>query len=173
MKRLSLAVLTLLACTGAQAASEEVEMNLVTSQGVGQSIGTVKITETDKGLEFAPDLKALPPGDHGFHVHAKGTCEPAMKDGKPSAAEAAGGHLDPHTTGKHEGPEGAGHTGDLPVLQVNNDGKATQPVVSPRLKKLDEVKNRSLMIHVGGDNYSDKPEPLGGGGARYACGVIN
>ncbi len=72
MKRLSLAVLTLLACTGAQAASEEVEMNLVTSQGVGQSIGTVKITETDKGLEFAPDLKALPPGDHGFHVHAKG-----------------------------------------------------------------------------------------------------
>lgn len=173
MKRLSLAVITLLACTGAQAASEEVEMNLVTSQGVGQSIGTVKITETDKGLEFAPDLKALPPGDHGFHVHAKGTCEPAMKEGKPSAAEAAGGHLDPHTTGKHEGPDGAGHTGDLPVLQVNNDGKATQPVVSPRLKKLDEVKNRSLMIHVGGDNYSDKPEPLGGGGARYACGVIN
>lgn len=173
MKRLSLAVLTLLACTGAQAASEEVEMNLVTSQGVGQSIGTVKITETDKGLEFAPDLKALPPGDHGFHVHAKGTCEPAMKDGKASAAEAAGGHLDPHTTGKHEGPEGAGHTGDLPVLQVNNDGKATQPVVSSRLKKLDEVKNRSLMIHVGGDNYADKPEPLGGGGARYACGVIN
>ena len=173
MKRLSLAVLTLLACTGAQAASEEVEMNLVTSQGVGQSIGTVKITETDKGLEFAPDLKALPPGDHGFHVHAKGSCEPAMKEGKASAAEAAGGHLDPHATGKHEGPEGAGHTGDLPVLQVNNDGKATQPVVSPRLKKLDEVKNRSLMIHVGGDNYSDKPEPLGGGGARYACGVIH
>ncbi|POU00278.1 superoxide dismutase [Cu-Zn] SodC2 [Escherichia sp. ESNIH1] len=173
MKRLSLAVLTLLACTGAQAGSEEVEMHLVTSQGVGQSIGTVKITETDKGLEFAPDLKALPPGDHGFHVHAKGSCEPAMKEGKPSAAEAAGGHLDPHTTGKHEGPEGAGHTGDLPVLQVNNDGKATEPVVSPRLKKLDEVKNRSLMIHVGGDNYADKPEPLGGGGARYACGVIN
>jgi len=28
------------------------------------------------------------------------------------------------------------------------------------------------MIHAGGDNMSDKPEPLGGGGARYACGVI-
>ncbi len=54
MKRFALAMVTLVVCAGAQAASEDVEMNLVTSQGVGQSIGTVKITETDKGLEFAP-----------------------------------------------------------------------------------------------------------------------
>ncbi len=33
MKRLSLAMVTLLACAGAQAASEKVEMNLVTAQG--------------------------------------------------------------------------------------------------------------------------------------------
>ena len=57
MKRLSLAIVTLFACAGAQAASEEVEMNLVTSGGIGQSIGTVKISETDKGLEFAPTSK--------------------------------------------------------------------------------------------------------------------
>ena len=50
MKRFALALVTLVVCAGAQAASDEVEMNLVTSQGVGQSIGTVKITETDKGL---------------------------------------------------------------------------------------------------------------------------
>ncbi|WP_144837736.1 superoxide dismutase [Cu-Zn] SodC [Leclercia adecarboxylata] len=172
MKRFTLAMLTLVACAGAQAASEEVKMNLVTPQGIGQSIGTVKITETDKGLEFSPDLNALPPGEHGYHVHAKGSCEPAMKEGKPSAAEAAGGHLDPQNTGKHEGPEGVGHLGDLPALVVNNDGKATDPVVAPRLKKLDEVKGKALMIHVGGDNMSDHPKPLGGGGARYACGVI-
>ncbi|SFT61853.1 superoxide dismutase, Cu-Zn family [Kosakonia arachidis] len=172
MKRLSLAMLALLACAGAQAASEDVEMHLVTAQGIGQSIGKVKISETDKGLEFAPDLKALPPGEHGFHVHAKGSCEPAMKEGKASAAEAAGGHLDPQHTGKHEGPEGVGHLGDLPVLVVNNDGKATDPVIAPRLKKLDDVRDKALMIHVGGDNMSDQPKPLGGGGARYACGVI-
>jgi len=77
MKRFTLAMLTLVVCAGAQAASEEVKMNLVTPQGIGQSIGTVKITETDKGLEFSPDLKALPPGEHGYHVHAKGSCEPA------------------------------------------------------------------------------------------------
>lgn len=172
MKRFSLAMLALLTCAGAQAASEEVQMNLVTAQGVGQSVGSVKISETDKGLEFAPDLNALPPGEHGFHVHAKGSCQPAIKEGKPSAAEAAGGHLDPHKTGKHAGPEGEGHLGDLPVLVVNNDGKATDAVVAPRLKKLDEVKGKALMIHVGGDNMSDQPKPLGGGGARYACGVI-
>lgn len=57
MKRFTLAALTLVVCAGAQAASEEVKMNLVTSQGIGQSIGTVKITETDKGLEFSRSLK--------------------------------------------------------------------------------------------------------------------
>ncbi|RAU39043.1 superoxide dismutase [Cu-Zn] SodC [Enterobacter sp. RIT418] len=172
MKRFVLSVVALAFCAGAQAASDEVEMNLVTSQGIGQSIGTVTITETDKGLEFSPNLKARPPGEHGFHVHAKGSCQPAMKEGKASAAEAAGGHLDPQKSGKHEGPEGMGHLGDLPVLVVNNDGKATDAVVAPRLKKLDEVKGKALMIHVGGDNMSDSPKPLGGGGARYACGVI-
>ncbi len=172
MKRFSLALLALLTCAAAQAASEKVEMNLVTAQGIGDSVGEVTINETDKGLEFVPDLQTLPPGEHGFHVHANGTCEPALKEGKPSAAEAAGGHLDPEHTGKHLGPEGVGHLGDLPVLQVNNDGKATLPVTAPRLKKLDDVKGKALMVHVGGDNMSDRPKPLGGGGERYACGVI-
>jgi len=45
-------------------------------------------------------------------------------------------------------------------------------VVAPRLKTLDEVKGKALMIHVGGDNMSDSPQPLGGGGERFACGVI-
>ena len=172
MTRFALALITLVVSAGAQAASENVEMNLVTPQGVGQSVGTVKITETDKGLEFTPNLNTLPPGEHGFHVHAKGSCQPALKEGKASAAEAAGGHFDPLHSGKHEGPNGMGHLGDLPVLVVNNDGKATEPVVAPRLKKLDEIKGKALMIHVGGDNMSDQPKPLGGGGVRYACGVI-
>ncbi|HDI6039899.1 TPA: superoxide dismutase family protein, partial [Escherichia coli] len=35
-----------------------------------------------------------------------------------------------------------------------------------------EINGRSLMIHIGGDNHHDHPEPLGGGGARIACGII-
>lgn len=83
MKRFALALVTLAVCAGAQAASDEVEMNLVSPLGVGQSVGTVKITETDKGLEFAPHLNSLPPGEHGFHVHTNGSCQPALKEGKP------------------------------------------------------------------------------------------
>jgi Cu-Zn family superoxide dismutase len=28
------------------------------------------------------------------------------------------------------------------------------------------------MIHAGGDNYADAPAPLGGGGPRIVCGLI-
>jgi len=38
--------------------------------------------------------------------------------------------------------------------------------------KLEDVAGRALVIHEGGDNYSDTPKPLGGGGVRMACGVI-
>ena len=47
----------------------------------------------------------------------------------------------------------------------------TSPVLAPRLKMAD-LKGRALMIHAGGDNYADQPAPLGGGGVRWACGVI-
>ncbi len=100
MQRCILAILSLAFCAGAQAVSEDVQLNLVTTQGVGQTIGSVKITETDRGLEFAPTLRALPPGKHGFHIHAEGSCQPAMKEGKAVAAGAAGGHYDPQHTGQ-------------------------------------------------------------------------
>jgi len=147
-----------------------VTMNLVNDQGVGQSIGTVTITEGPGGLVFTPKLTGLLPGSHGFHVHQNPDCATASKDGKPVPGLAAGGHYDPAGTAKHLGPQGAGHLGDLPALIVGADGKATTAVVAPRLK-MSDMKGRSLMIHAGGDNYSDQPAPLGGGGARVACGV--
>jgi Cu-Zn family superoxide dismutase len=61
--------------------------------------------------------------------------------------------------------------GDLPLLVVDADGTATTPVVAPRLR-VDAIRGLALMIHAQGDNYSDDPAPLGGGGARIACGII-
>lgn len=141
------------------------------SKGVGTMLGTVTVTETEYGLVFTPALKGLPNGVHGFHLHEHGSCEPAEKDGKMVPGLAAGGHYDPHKTGKHGLPWGDGHLGDLPALYVDNEGRAVTPVLAPRVK-MSDLKGRALMIHAGGDNYSDHPKPLGGGGARMACGVI-
>lgn len=149
----------------------KVEMHKVTEQGSGDSIGTVTLKDSDYGLMVIPDLEGLSPGAHGFHVHANPDCGPGSKDGKTVPGLAAGGHFDPGDSGHHEGPVGKGHKGDLPVLLVGADGTAKMPVVAPHLKTSD-VKNRALMIHADGDNYSDDPKPLGGGGARVACGVI-
>jgi Cu-Zn family superoxide dismutase len=172
MKHYWYAAFGLMACGAAQAATVDVDMNLVTGQGIGQEIGKVTISETPYGLLFTPQLKALPAGVHGFHVHENGSCEPGMKEGKAVAALAAGGHFDPQKTGKHLGPYADGHLGDLPAIYVTDDGMASDPVLAPRLKKISEITGRALMVHAGGDNHSDHPKPLGGGGGRFACGVI-
>jgi Cu-Zn family superoxide dismutase len=161
----------LLAAAGAASADTVVQMNLVDANGVAADVGTITISESKFGLVFTPALRGLPAGLHGFHVHQNPSCAPAEKDGKSVPALAAGGHLDPAGTNRHGEPWGDGHLGDLPPLYIAADGTATQPVLGPRLKAAD-VAGRSLMVHVGGDNHADHPAPLGGGGARMACGVV-
>ena len=155
----------------AYAETVKADVFLSTEKGPGANIGTVTFTDTPTGLEIKTDLKGLPPGKRGFHVHEKADCSPVEKDGKGMPAMAAGGHYDPEKTGKHLGPEGGGHLGDLPVLEVAPDGTA-KAVMMVKKPKARDFKDRSLMIHAGGDNYSDEPALLGGGGARIACGLI-
>ena len=161
------------ACAAAVAAPADMRatMNMVSEKGPGAAVGDVVISETRYGLVFTPKLSGLPAGLHGFHVHETGNCGTNEKDGKAVPAGAAGGHLDPAGTKKHGTPWGDGHLGDLPALYVDKDGKAANPVLAPRLK-LADLKGKALMIHEGGDNYSDQPAALGGGGGRIACGVI-
>ncbi|MDD6910180.1 superoxide dismutase [Cu-Zn] SodC [Actinobacillus minor] len=135
--------------------------------------GAVSITESKYGLVFTPSLKGLTAGLHGFHIHENPSCEPKEKDGKLTAGLAAGGHWNPNKATGHGAPwSDEAHLGDLPALYVDHDGNSTNPVLAPRLKSLNEIKGKALMIHAGGDNHSDHPAPLGGGGARMACGVI-
>ena len=158
---------------GSVLAQTPVSMHQVSTEGTGDAVGTVTVSESKYGLVFTPALKGLEPGIHGFHVHENPSCDPAEQKGKMTAAGAAGGHLDPEKTGKHGFPWGEGHLGDLPALYVSNDGTAVNPVLAPRLKALSDISGRALMVHKGGDNHADHPEPLGGGGARVACGVIS
>lgn len=161
----------LLVVTSTQAAVE-VTMHRVSPEGVSEIAGTVHLEDSEDGLLLMPGLNGLEPGAHGFHVHEYPLCDPQEKGGEMVAAGTAGGHYDPENTGKHAGPNGDGHLGDLPVLEVNEEGIADTSVTAPRLS-VDDLAGRSLMIHSGGDNYSDDPKPLGGGGERIACGIAD
>lgn len=153
------------------AAKTTVTMFQLTPEGTGEAMGTVSISDTEHGLMLTPQLANLEPGAHGFHVHENPSCQPGMKDGKLTPGLAAGGHYDPTGSGDHEGPYGDTHLGDLPVLVVEENGTATLPILAPRIAVAD-LQGHALIIHAGGDNYSDRPKPLGGGGARVACGVV-
>ena len=169
--KLTLTTLSFMLCASSAMADTKVQISTVDAKGVGANIGQVSITESKYGLVFSPSLKGLPPGLHGFHLHQNPSCDQKEKDGKMVPALAAGGHYDPSDTKRHDTPWGDGHLGDLPALFVDAEGNANQPVLAPRLKEAD-LEGRSLMVHVGGDNHSDHPATLGGGGARLACGVI-
>ena len=173
MKPIFAAVLLAGLTAGAQAQSTKtVELHEAGEKGPGKSVGTVVLSDSPYGLVLTPKLTGIVPGLHGFHIHANASCEPQTQDGKVVPAGAAGGHFDPRDTKKHGTPwDENAHAGDLPPLFVAEDGSAVQPVLAPRLK-LADVAGRALMVHVGGDNHSDHPKPLGGGGGRAACGVI-
>lgn len=154
--------------------SIEIKVQQLDVENGNKDVGTVTVTESAYGLVFTPNLTGLTAGLHGFHIHENPSCEPQEKDGKKVAGLAAGGHWNPNKAEGHGFPwDDNAHLGDLPALTVLANGTATQPVLAPRLKKLEDIKGRSLVIHEGGDNHSDHPAALGGGGARMACGVIN
>ena len=146
----------------------KVDMYQTTPDAVGKKIGAITIRQLDEGLAFSPNILGLNEGLHGFHIHQNPDCEPGVKDGKKVAALSAGGHYDPENHSKHTGPDGDGHLGDLPMLRVNQDG--TQPKIIVNGIQLDKVRNRSLVIHEGKDDYAT--DPAGNSGPRIACGVI-
>jgi superoxide dismutase, Cu-Zn family len=164
--------LTLASVVTVNAKTTSVTIDKIDEKGVGAAFGTIAFEDTNEGLRIVPDLKGLPPGPHGFHIHAIGSCGATEQNGKLTAGMAAGGHLDPLNTGKHRGPlNGEGHKGDLPVLVVDSQGEAHTPMLAPNLK-VDDLAGHAVMVHAGGDNYADEPAPLGGGGARIACGTF-
>jgi Cu-Zn family superoxide dismutase len=141
--------------------------NLTDSKGA--NVGTAKLKETSQGVSLALDVSNLPPGVHGFHIHAVGKCE-------PPGFTSAGGHFNPEGK-KHgwENPEGH-HAGDLQNLTVNAQGKAKVKIVVPGVtlgdgpNSLFQPQGTALVIHAAPDD--NKTDPAGNAGARIACGVI-
>jgi len=153
-------------CSGliAQESGSSATVNRLTAQGTAEVVGTVSFRDSQYGLIIEPNLRGLPPGPIGVHIHQNPSCA-ASAEGAPGMG--AGSHYDPMGKGQHGGPYGDGHLGDLPNIIVEQDGTAKLPTLAPRLKTSD-LAGRSIMVHAGKDNYSDSP-----GGGRAYCGVIN
>lgn len=134
----------------------------------GDTVATATFTRTHAGVRVVLVAKKLPPGTHGFHVHAVGMCEgPDFK--------SAGPHFNP-TEKKHGtmNPEGH-HAGDLPNLVVRADGHGKVAAVIPASlgdgpDSLFHEGGTSLVVHADPDDM--KTDPAGNSGPRIACGVI-
>ncbi|MEW6490889.1 MAG: superoxide dismutase family protein [Thermodesulfobacteriota bacterium] len=134
----------------------------------GKAVGTVEAREGPGGLLIAVTAAGLPPGAHGFHLHAVGECVPPFS--------SAGGHFSP-TGRKHgllssEGP----HLGDLPNVHVAPDGTLRVETFAPGVileggpHALLDADGASVVLHEGPDDH--RTDPAGGAGARIACAVL-
>lgn len=154
-----------LACGQAQAQTAKA----VLKNTDGKDVGTVDLTQTPRGVLLRVTLTGVPPGDHAFHIHAVGRCDPPF--------ESAGGHFNPD--GKKHGLMSADghHAGDMPNLHIPSSGELSVEVLNTAVtlikgaaNSLFDADGSAVVIHAGVDDY--RTDPAGNAGGRIACGVI-
>ena len=157
----------LLAAASLPSQAQTAKANLQTADG--KDAGNVTLTQTPHGVLLALSVKGLPAGEHAFHVHAVGKCEPPFT--------SAGGHFNPDNK-KHGmmAPEGS-HAGDMPNLHVPASGELSVEVLNAAVtlekgkpNSLFDADGSAVVIHAGKDDY--KTDPTGDAGGRIACGVV-
>ncbi len=135
----------------------------------GKDVGSVDLVQTPHGVLLKLSLTGIPEGEHAFHVHAVGKCEPPFT--------SAGGHFNPGSK-KHgmEAAEGS-HAGDMPNLHVPASGVLVVEIANPAISLVKGQPNSvfdadgsAIVIHAKADDY--KSDPAGNAGDRIACGVI-
>ena len=155
----------------AHGAGKTVAFDIAKAHGAG-SAGKATVTEGPKGVLLRLEVSGLTPGWHGVHFHEKGDC---------SAHDftSAGSHVHGPAAVVH-GLLNPAHSdnGDLPNIHVGADGKAMVELFSPFVALGDAVGRQNLLdadgsavvIHANADDHAS--QPIGGAGARVACGVV-
>jgi len=163
-----MATAALLAAALAMPASAAELANAKLKDTGGKAVGDVDLTQTPSGVLLRVKVSGLSPGEHAFHIHAVGKCEPPFT--------SAGGHFNPGQH-KHGYMSGEGHAGDMPNLHVPQDGNLSVEIMNPKVtlakgkpNSLFDADGSAIVIHAKADDY--KTDPAGEAGARIACGVI-
>jgi Cu-Zn family superoxide dismutase len=135
----------------------------------GKDVGTVGLVQTPHGVLLKLSLKGIPAGEHAFHVHAVGKCEPPFT--------SAGGHFNPASKKHGMSAADGAHAGDMPNLHVPASGELVVEVANPAISLVKGQPNSvfdadgsAIIVHAGADDY--KTDPTGNAGDRIACGVI-
>lgn len=153
------------ACASAPATRYDAIATLSAASG-SQVSGSVSFRVIPGGIHLDASVAGLTQGGHGFHVHEVGDCSAAD-------ASSAKGHFNPFGKSHGSYEHGDHHSGDMPNLVADADGKA---VLSVDLLGLSisggdtNIIGRALVIHADPDDY--KSQPAGNSGKRIACGVI-
>lgn len=150
------------------AATPTLLANTTLTDSDGTELGVAKIVLQGNSAELRYVASGIPAGRHGFHLHETGDC------GSPDFT-SAGGHLNPlgNTHGRES--EGGKHLGDLPNLEVddNGNGRLTASLEGDpqQLREwLFDSDGTAVVIHANADDY--KTDPAGDAGPRIACGVL-
>lgn len=162
-------ILILSACFfahGASAATKSVALK----DAKGATQGTMTITEVDHGVKITGDIKGLPAGSHGFHIHETGAC--AAPDFK-----SAGGHFNPDGHDHGDLSKNPSHNGDMANIEVGSNGRVHVDIENTKVTLRPDAKNSllkkggtAIVVHAKPDDY--KTQPTGDAGDRLLCGVI-
>lgn len=161
------AALLAMACLSLPAAAQVAKAVLKDTSG--KDVGDVNLVQTSNGVLIRLSVKGLPTGEHAFHVHEVGKCEPPFT--------TAGGHFNPGSK-KHglEAADGA-HAGDMPNIHIPSSGDLSVEVVNTMItlakgqpNSVFDADGSAVEIHAESDDY--KSNPTGYAGDRIACGVI-
>ncbi len=138
----------------------------------GNRVGRAVLTQGPTGLLIRIEATGMTSGWHGVHIHATGQCDAPF-----TSAGAHINHADPkapHGLLNAEGPD----DGDLPNVFADAQGRVNAEVFTTRARIASEgpgqwlwdTDGSAIVIHASPDDHST--QPIGGAGARVACGVM-